>query len=34
MAVAEIAEEYDLQLLAYDRWRIGDFKRELNNIGA
>ena len=34
MAVAEIAEEYDLQLLAYDRWRIADFKRELDNIGA
>ena len=34
MAVAEVAEEYDLQLLAYDRWRIADFKRELDNIGA
>jgi len=34
MAVAEAAEEYDLQLLAYDRWRISDFKRELDNIGA
>ena len=32
--VAEIAETYDLQLLAYDRWRINDFKRELDNIGA
>ncbi len=34
MAVAEVAEEYDLQLLAYDRWRIADFERELDNIGA
>ena len=34
MAVAELAEEYDLQLLAYGRWRISDFRRELNNIGA
>ena len=34
MAVAEVAEEYDLQLLADDRWCIADFKRELDNIGA
>lgn len=34
MAVAEAAETYDLQLLAYDRWRINDFKRELDIIGA
>ena len=34
MAVAEVAEEYDLHLLAYDRWRIADFKRELDNIGS
>ena len=34
VAVAEVAEEYDFQLLAYDRWRIADFKRELDNIGA
>ena len=34
MAVAAVAEEYDLQLLAYDRWRIADFKRELDNIAA
>ena len=32
--VAEISETYDLQLLAYDRWRINDFTRELDNIGA
>ena len=34
LAVAEAAERYDLQLLAYDRWRINDFKRELDVIGA
>lgn len=34
LAVAEAAETYDLQLLAYDRWRINDFKRELDGIGA
>ena len=33
-AIAEIAETYDLQLLAYDRWRINDLKRELEKIGA
>jgi phage terminase large subunit-like protein len=33
-AIAEVQEEYDLQLLAYDRWRINDLKRELDNIGA
>ncbi len=33
-AVAEISAEYNLQLLAYDRWHISDFKRELDNIGA
>ncbi len=32
--VAEIAEEYQLQLLAYDRWRINDFRRELEKIGS
>ena len=34
MAVAEISQDYDLQLLSYDRWRIHDFQRELDNIGA
>ena len=33
-AVAEAAEQYDLRMLAYDRWRINDFKRELDAIGA
>lgn len=32
--VAECAEDYDLRLLAYDRWRIADFQRELDAIGA
>jgi len=32
--VAEVAETYDLKLLAFDRWRINDFKRELDAIGA
>ena len=32
--VAEAAENFDLQLLAYDRWRINDFTRELDNIGV
>lgn len=32
--VAEAAEQYDIQMLAYDRWRINDFKRELDSIGA
>ena len=32
--VADLSETYDLQLLAYDRWRINDFTRELDNIGA
>jgi phage terminase large subunit-like protein len=33
-AVAEAAETYSIQNLAYDRWRINDFKRELESIGA
>ena len=32
--VAEAAADYDIQLMAYDRWRINDFKRELDGIGA
>ena len=32
--VAEAAERYNMQLLAYDRWRINDFQRELDAIGA
>jgi phage terminase large subunit-like protein len=32
--VAEAAENFDLELLAYDRWRINDFTRELDNIGV
>jgi phage terminase large subunit-like protein len=33
-AVADAAETYNIQNLAYDRWRINDFKRELESIGA
>jgi phage terminase large subunit-like protein len=33
-AVADAADQYDLQLLAYDRWRINDFTRELDTIGV
>ncbi|WP_444454071.1 terminase large subunit [Rhodobacter capsulatus] len=32
--IAEAAAEYDLQGLAYDRWRIEDLRRELREIGA
>lgn len=32
--VAEAAENFDLQVLAYDRWRINDFTRELDGIGV
>ena len=33
-AVAEASEEYQINMLAYDRWRIQDFQRELDAIGA
>ena len=32
--VAEACDLYDFQAIAYDRWRINDLKRELDNIGA
>lgn len=32
--VAEAHEQYDLKMMAYDRWRINDFQRELDAIGA
>ena len=32
--VAEAADQYDIQLMAYDRWRINDFQRELDAIGS
>jgi len=32
--VAEADEEHSITMLAYDRWRINDFKRELDGIGA
>jgi phage terminase large subunit-like protein len=33
-AIAEANETYNLQLMAYDRWRIHDLQRELDAIGA
>lgn len=33
-AIAEVNETYNLQLMAYDRWRIHDLQRELDAIGA
>jgi len=33
-AVAEASERYDIRMMAYDRWRIADFQRELDQIGA
>lgn len=33
-AVAEASERYDIRMMAYDRWRISDFQRELDQIGA
>tara|TARA_R110002124_G_scaffold155500_1_gene322697 strand:+ start:465 stop:1979 length:1515 start_codon:yes stop_codon:yes gene_type:complete len=32
--ILEAVADYDLQILAYDRWRIDDFKREINNLGG
>ena len=33
-AIAEDCETFDVQSIAYDRWRIEDLKRELGRIGA
>lgn len=33
-AIAEYCSIYDVQRIAYDRWRIEDLKRELDRIGA
>lgn len=33
-AMAEDAARFDIQAVAYDRWRIEDLKRELSGIGA
>ena len=33
LAIADVARDYDLQLLSYDRWRMNDIIRELDNIG-
>jgi phage terminase large subunit-like protein len=32
--VAEASSDFDMQLMAYDRWRINDFTRELDAIGV
>lgn len=32
--ILEAVADYDLQILAYDRWRIDDFKREVDNLGG
>jgi phage terminase large subunit-like protein len=34
LKIAELNGQYGLQALAYDRWRIGDLKRELDAIGC
>jgi len=31
---AELAVEFDIQCVAFDRWRIDDFKREADNLGV
>ena len=33
-AIAEACAAYDVQRIAYDRWRIEDLKRELDRMGA
>lgn len=33
-AIADAAARYDLQSIAYDRWRIEDLRRELDRIGC
>ncbi|MEP4260256.1 MAG: terminase TerL endonuclease subunit [Rhizobiaceae bacterium] len=33
-AIAEACAEFEVQRIAYDRWRIADLKRELDRIGA
>jgi phage terminase large subunit-like protein len=34
MAIAEANERYKIKQISYDRWRINDLKRELDNIGC
>ena len=34
LRVAELSRDYRLMTVAYDRWRINDFKRELDDIGC
>ena len=33
-AIADISTQYRFEAIAYDRWRINDLKRELDNLGA
>jgi len=33
-SIAEASEQYGFEAIAYDRWRINDLKRELDDIGA
>lgn len=33
-ALIDVSVEYNLRMLAYDRWRINDLKRELDILGA
>ncbi len=33
-AIAEACETFDVQRIAYDRWRVADLKRELDRMGA
>ncbi len=32
--IAELHGDYDIQVLAYDRWRVEDLRRELDGIGC
>ena len=34
MKIAELNGQYRIQTLAYDRWRINDLKRELEEMGC
>lgn len=33
-AVADASTQFDIEMIAYDRWRINDFTRELDILGA
>lgn len=34
MEIAELSERYDIKQISYDRWRINDLKRQLDEIGC